>query len=101
MGHEPTSQHAMAQAQHQQAQWDREDQWAQLQGAVSPTRGRAQLLTPQGQQTGACTVTQVASCYPTTYPTSMPATGKAAAQHWAAQAMLWVGEGVRGGLVRE
>ena len=39
-----------------------------------------QLLTPQGQQTGACTVTQVASCYPTIYPNSRPHTGKAAAQ---------------------
>ena len=48
MGHEPTSQHAMAQTQHQQAQWDREDQWAQLQGAVSPTRGRTQAANTPG-----------------------------------------------------
>ena len=45
-----------------------------------PPGAGPKLPTPQGQQTGACTVTQVASCYPTIYPNSRPHTGKAAAQ---------------------
>ena len=45
MGQEPISHQAMGQKQHQLAQWD---QWAQLQGAVSHTRGRAKAANIPG-----------------------------------------------------
>jgi len=53
--------------------WHSGDKGARLKEGQFHTPGAGpKLPTSQWQQTGTCTVTQVASCYPTIYPTSRP-----------------------------